>query len=133
MRSNLKKLTLRLCLNLGKESLLHILTKLKALECLDISGCINMDLMTLSKAKFAKNLRWLNIELLNPSSADLHGLSTGIEKLSLKSCLHLSDDIAKHLSYLPQLKQVNLENCPLITPEVIKYLNDKITNIEICV
>ena len=138
-QTNMKRLTLRLCLNLTKASLENILVKLSNIECLDISGCTNIELVALDKAHHAKKLKWLNMELMNPSGSDLINLSQckqgpPIQILSLRSCLSLCDDSAKQLSRLSNLKQVNLENCPKLTPEILKYLSQKFNqDIEICI
>lgn len=124
--SSLKRVSVRYCLNVTAAGLRSLFVGLKRLECLDFSGCINVDCAVL--ADLPASIRWLRVEMLNLHGNELRRLAASVggprlEILSLEHNFALTDDdLRAAVPQISHLKQLNLANCRGVSHHIAEEL-----------
>jgi Leucine-rich repeat (LRR) protein len=92
--------------------------KLKELEQLHMPCLAQITKKGFHSLLQLSNLTVLDLTFLNINDKALERIAEKLTKLislNLSSCIHITDAGVTHLKKLPQLKHVNIVNCPLVT------------------
>lgn len=123
--TSLQRISLRYCSKVTEHGIAALL-KMRQLECLDYSGCIEVQSRCL--AKCTDNLKWLRLEMLPITANDLRILansacSKSLEVLSLEYNFNLTDeDITRCIPKFDKLRQLNLAQCKQLTSQAVLKL-----------
>lgn len=135
---SLRELSLVNCRELSDAGMIQLCLKQKKLQCLDISGCLNIgDLTLLAMTEHLTNLRVLSTSKCNKISSysvtKLYKMQQ-LCKLSLSGCYRFTSDelIAGIVGefYLTKLVNLNISCCEIVDDNLIVSLCRKLSTLE---